>query len=155
MDLDEVIREFFLQQEQNSNPDNRADNEETIFPELIESEEEFINRLASNFSQDHEDELQECAGFSEDSDLNGNHGNKGRKPKHALSFLDIKRVVSLIIRYSEEYGFPLPAVPHGNASVENPVLLPASSTKIDTYTRYQCVCEESNESSVVQTFWVG
>lgn len=50
-----------------------------------------------------------------------NHGNKGRKPKHALSFLDIKRVVSFIIRYSEEYGLPLPAVPHGNASVETPV----------------------------------
>lgn len=76
-----------------------------------------------------------------------NHGNKGRKAKHALSFLDIKRVVSFIIRYSEEYGFPLPAVPHENAPVdrENPVLLPASSTKIDTHTIYQSVCEESNE----------
>lgn len=38
-------------------------------------------------------------------------GNKGRKPKHALSFPDIKRVVSFIICYSEEYGFPLPAAP--------------------------------------------
>uniref|UniRef100_A0A8W8NTZ9 Uncharacterized protein n=1 Tax=Magallana gigas TaxID=29159 RepID=A0A8W8NTZ9_MAGGI len=70
-----------------------------------------------------------------------NHHNKERKPKHALSF----RVVSFIIRYSEEYGFPLPAVPHGNASDENPVLLPASSTKIDIHTRYQSVCDESNE----------
>lgn len=56
--------------EQISNPDNRADDEETIFPELIESDEEFIIRLASNFSQDHEDELQGCAGVSGDSDLN-------------------------------------------------------------------------------------
>lgn len=38
-------------------------------------------------------------------------GNKGRRPKHALSFPDIKRVVSFIICYSEEYGFPLPAAP--------------------------------------------
>lgn len=246
-----MIREFFPQQEPNSNQDtcNRTENEETVFPELKESDEELISRLASNFSQDHKDELQECAGLSEESDFNRvrdkisngcschfncfdqfqyeeikdhlltmralsrdekdmyimgklkckstgidtsdkkrqrymysfddrevckvaflimhdlgekqlnnllkhlkmngpvprNHGNKGRKPKHALSFLDIKRVVSFIIRYSEEYGLPLPAVPHGNASVETPVLLPASSTKIDIHTRYQSVCEESNE----------
>lgn len=57
---------------QNSNHDNtsRTDNEENIFPEQIESDEESISRLASNFSHDHEDELQGCAGFSEDSDLN-------------------------------------------------------------------------------------
>lgn len=41
-----------------------------FFPELIESDEELISRLASNFSQDHEDELQGCAGLSEDSDFN-------------------------------------------------------------------------------------
>lgn len=69
-DLDEVIREFFPQQEQNSNPDNRADDEETIFPELIESDEEFIIRLASNFSQDHEDELQGCAGLNTQCTVN-------------------------------------------------------------------------------------
>lgn len=67
-----MIREFFPQQELNSNQYtcNITDNEETIFPELIESDEELISRLASNFSQDHEDELQGCAGLSEDSDLN-------------------------------------------------------------------------------------
>jgi hypothetical protein len=84
--------------------------------------------------------------------LNGpfprHHGNKGRKPKHALSFQDIKRVVNFIVRFSEEYGLPLPAVPHANDSPQAPVLLPASSTKVDIHMKYKSVCEESNERCV-------
>lgn len=77
------------------------------------------------------------------------HGNRGKKPKHALSFPDIKRVVNFIVRYSEEYGLPLPAVPHANDATQAPVLLPASSTKVDIHTRYKSVCEESNERCVI------
>ncbi|XP_056016758.1 uncharacterized protein LOC125653193 [Ostrea edulis] len=78
------------------------------------------------------------------------HGNRGKKPKHALSFPDkLKRVVNFIVRYSEEYGLPLPAVPHANDATQAPVLLSASSTKIDIHTRYKSVCEESNERSDV------
>ena len=88
-----------------------------------------------------------------DMKLNGpvprSHGNKVKKPKHSLLFLDIKRVVNFIVRYSEECGLPLPAVRHGNDATPSPVLLPASSTNVDIHSKYKSVCEESNERFVL------
>ncbi|KAL4226616.1 hypothetical protein ACF0H5_014599 [Mactra antiquata] len=48
---------------------------------------------------------------------NGNilriHGNKGKRPKHSLSFEDAEQVVKYIIRYADENGIPQPAAPRG------------------------------------------
>ena len=41
------------------------------------------------------------------------HGNTGKKPKHALTFEYVKRVVLFISNYSEEYGIPQLAAPRG------------------------------------------
>lgn len=76
------------------------------------------------------------------------HGNKGRKPNHALKFDDIKKVVNFVLRYGEENGLPLPAVPHANDFPETPILLPASTTKTDIHSIYKTACEESHGRAV-------
>ena len=38
------------------------------------------------------------------------HGNTGKRPKHALAFEDIKRIVKFIVSYANDIGLPLPAV---------------------------------------------
>ena len=43
----------------------------------------------------------------------GNMETNGKKPKHALTFEDVKRVVLFISNYAEEYGIPQPAAPRG------------------------------------------
>lgn len=76
------------------------------------------------------------------------HGNKGRKPNNALKFDDIKKVVNFVLRYREESGLPLPAVPHANDFPETPILLPASTTKTDIHSIYKTACEESHGRAV-------
>lgn len=76
---------------------------------------------------------------------NGNvpriHGNTGKKPRHALAFGDVEKVVQFIIKYAEENGLPQPAdIP--------PVFLPASTTKVAVHGIYQQSCQESNTRAV-------
>lgn len=51
------------------------------------------------------------------------HGNNGRKPKHAFTVDDVQRVVNLILGYAEEHGLPLPAEVIDRDD-EPPILLP-------------------------------
>ena len=69
------------------------------------------------------------------------HGNTGKRPKHALSFEDIKRIVKFIVIYANDIGLPLPAVPQANDG-DAPILLPASTTKCDMHGKYKSACEE-------------
>lgn len=52
------------------------------------------------------------------------------------------------MRYGEENGLPLPAVPHANDFPETPILLPASTTKTDIHSIYKTACEESHGRAV-------
>lgn len=66
------------------------------------------------------------------------HNNKGRNLKYALLFYNIFEISD----------FPFQQCPHGKASVETPVPLPASLTKTDIHTWFQSVCEESIENCI-------
>ena len=63
------------------------------------------------------------------------HGNKGRRPKHALSFDDVKRVVTYLQTYAEEQGMPQPAAPRGRADIP-PIFLHSSLTKAVVHKTY-------------------
>ena len=39
--------------------------------------------------------------------------------------------------------------PHGNDATQSPLLLPASSTKVDIHWKYKSLCEKSNEAFVL------
>ena len=69
------------------------------------------------------------------------HGNKGRKPKHALTFPVVKNVVKFIQRYAEVFGLPHPA-PLRGCDVMPPVFLPASQTNKEVHRLYLQACEE-------------
>ncbi|KAH3813103.1 hypothetical protein DPMN_141553 [Dreissena polymorpha] len=61
-----------------------------------------------------------------------NHGNMGRRPKHALYFDDVQRVVAYLLSCAEREGIPLPAAPRGRDNIP-PTYLPASTTKLDLF----------------------
>ena len=63
------------------------------------------------------------------------HGNKGKKPKHALLFDDVKRVVTFLQTYAEEQGMPQPAAPRGRADIP-PIFLHLSLTKAVVHKTY-------------------
>ncbi|KAH3898417.1 hypothetical protein DPMN_022647 [Dreissena polymorpha] len=71
------------------------------------------------------------------------HGNRGRKPKHALMFDDVNRVVQFIMNTSEEIGLPYPAAPRGKDNIPI-VFLPSSTTKLHLHAHYSSACEERN-----------
>lgn len=71
------------------------------------------------------------------------HGNKNRKPKHALDFHTVEKCVQFIVSYSEENGIPQPAAPRGRDDIA-PIYLPASDTKKNIHKLYISGCEASN-----------
>ncbi|KAH3790469.1 hypothetical protein DPMN_168671 [Dreissena polymorpha] len=84
------------------------------------------------------------------------HGNTGRKPKHALVFTDVERVVQFICNYAEEYGIPQPAAPSGGDDTE-PIYLHSGTTKMNIYKLYKASCQEAGvrfvEKSSSQSIW--
>ncbi|XP_052820507.1 uncharacterized protein LOC128246360 [Mya arenaria] len=64
------------------------------------------------------------------------HGNTGRRPKHALTFDDVQRVVKFFLNYAEREGLPMPAAPRGRDNIP-PTYLPASETKLKTFKEYE------------------
>lgn len=71
------------------------------------------------------------------------HGNKRKKPAHALKFEEIENAVKFIKNYAEEFGIPQPEAPRGSDGIP-PVYLPASDTKKAIHQRYVKSCEESS-----------
>ena len=90
--------------------------------------------------------------------LNGNipriHGNKRRKPVHALSFADIERAVSFIVHFSEENGLPQPAAPRGRDDTA-PVYLPADMTKTMIHSMYAVSCDEASVRVIKKSAFLG
>ncbi|KAH3813826.1 hypothetical protein DPMN_142295 [Dreissena polymorpha] len=71
------------------------------------------------------------------------HGKRGRKPKHALMFDDVNRVVQFIMNASEEIGLPSPAAPRGKDNI--PIdYIPSSTTKLHLHAQYRAACVERN-----------
>lgn len=66
--------------------------------------------------------------------------------------------MNFVLRYGEENGLPLPAVPHANDFPETPILLPASTTKTDIHSIYKTACEGSHgravELSIFKGIWL-
>ncbi len=85
------------------------------------------------------------------------HGNTGRKPKHALMFDDVNRVVQFIMNTSEEIGLPYPAAPRGKDNIPI-VFLPSSTTKLHLHAQYSAACEEQNvrcvKISAFKSMWL-
>lgn len=53
------------------------------------------------------------------------HGNKGKKPVHALNFEEIENAVNFIKNYTDEFGIPQPDAPRGSDGIL-PIYLLAS-----------------------------
>lgn len=66
--------------------------------------------------------------YSEKGAVPRQHGNQGRKPKHAVNFDNVQRVVNFILGYAEEHGLPQPAAPRGRDD-EPSIFLPCDSSK--------------------------
>ncbi|XP_061178380.1 uncharacterized protein LOC133187022 [Saccostrea echinata] len=75
------------------------------------------------------------------------HGNHGRKPKHAVRFDDVQRVVNFILGYAEEHGLPQPAAPRGRDD-EPPIFLPCNSTKKAIHGQYKSACDTDDVRKV-------
>ena len=71
------------------------------------------------------------------------HGNKDRKPTHALKFIEIENAVKFIRNYADEFGIPQPAAPSGSDGIP-PIYLPASDTKRAIHNKYYESCAECN-----------
>ena len=78
------------------------------------------------------------------------HGNKGKKPKHALVYDDIRYCVDFLNSFAEIYGLPMPAAPRGREE-EAPVYLPASMTKQEIHKKYIEACEVTNRRAMKLT----
>lgn len=85
---------------------------------------------------------------------NGNiprtHGNKGRRPKHALDFADVEKVVKFIITYGNDHGLPQPAAPRGRDDTA-PIFLPACTTKKGVHKLYAEGCVATGSRVVLYT----
>lgn len=75
------------------------------------------------------------------------HGNKGKKPSHALSFPDVERVVRFIVSTADDEGLPQPAAPRGKDGMPL-VFLPASTLQREIHARYESVCSDLDVRSV-------
>ena len=71
------------------------------------------------------------------------HGNRGRSPRHALKYKEIKYCVDFLVNYSDQFGLPQPAAPRGRDGIA-PVFLPASLTKDQLHKEYLQACQENN-----------
>ena len=79
------------------------------------------------------------------------HGNKGRKPHHAIGFNDIKKVVQFVINFSDENGIPLPAAPHGSDDIP-PIYIHSSFSKKVIHKMYMSSCEEGQRQVKYSAF---
>ncbi|XP_048771609.1 uncharacterized protein LOC125677540 [Ostrea edulis] len=70
------------------------------------------------------------------------HGNKGKKPVHALQFEEIQRAILFITNYAAEVGMPQPEAPRGSDGIP-PIYLPSSDTKKAIHQRYNTSCQET------------
>ena len=69
------------------------------------------------------------------------HGNRGRRPKHALTYPAVEKVATFLKAYAERFGISHPAPLHGRADTP-PVFLPAGMTKLSIHAIYSASCEE-------------
>ena len=63
------------------------------------------------------------------------HGNVGKKPSHALTFEQTKKVITFISNYADEFGLPQPAAPRGRDNTP-PIYLSSETTKQDIHGKY-------------------
>ena len=75
------------------------------------------------------------------------HGNKRRKPKHALSFPVVENMVKFIKTHAEVFGIPHPAPLHGRASI-HPIYLPAFQNYKTVHKTYVESCRPDNKRAV-------
>jgi hypothetical protein len=66
------------------------------------------------------------------------HGNARKKPKHAITYDDVMRVVHIIRNYAEERGLHQPEAPRCLDNIP-PVYLTSDSTKKDMHQLYSLV----------------
>lgn len=85
--------------------------------------------------------------YSEKGSVPRQHGNQGRKPKHAVNFDDVRRVVNFNLSYAEEYGLPQPAAPRGRDD-EPPIFLPCDSSKKRNHSLYKSAYETDDVRKV-------
>ncbi|KAH3722036.1 hypothetical protein DPMN_064985 [Dreissena polymorpha] len=78
-------------------------------------------------------------------------GNLGRRPKHALCFDDVQRVVAYLLNCTERERIPLPAAPRVRENIP-PTYLPASTTKLDLFQDYQQNCASDIRSVKLTSF---
>ncbi|KAH3706338.1 hypothetical protein DPMN_065723 [Dreissena polymorpha] len=70
------------------------------------------------------------------------HGNRGRKPKHAICYDDVMHVVHFIRYYADERGLPQPADTRGVDNVPT-VYLTSDTTKTNLHQKYPTSCTEA------------
>ena len=75
------------------------------------------------------------------------HGNKSRRPKHAITLPVVRQVLQFLSTYSDEHGIPHPAPLHGRADVP-PIYLPASDTVLSIHRLYVRACQEADHRAV-------
>ena len=78
------------------------------------------------------------------------HGNTGRKPKHAIKFVDVQRVVTFINNYADEFGMPQPAAPRARDNIP-PIYLTCQTTKLQVHSEYVRSCTGAGDRSVKTT----
>ena len=70
------------------------------------------------------------------------HGNTGKKPRHAICFDDVMRVVNFVRNVADTRGLPQPAAPRGIDNVPI-VFLPSGTTKEGIFKDYAASCQEA------------
>ena len=75
------------------------------------------------------------------------HGNRCRRPKHALTYPAVEKVATFLKAYAKRFGIPHPAPLHGRADMP-PVFLPAGMAKPSIHAIYSASCEEGGCQSV-------